>query len=134
MSRPGLHFPALLCATLPILALACGSNTPAAPASAAGSWTGTLSSAGTTAVGIRFILQEDNGKLTGQTYVEDPTTHDFLPDAELTGSRQGSDATWSTSTDLIVRGKFAGNDFVGTLEFPADDPLAIHLVDLVLMR
>ncbi len=84
---------------------------------------------------MQFELQEQNGQLTGKTWVEDPVSHQYLDDADVTGTRHGFDATWSTSTGLVVRGKFdADGGFTGTLEFPAEDPLAIHVVGLKLHR
>jgi hypothetical protein len=123
---------AVLRVAFPILLAACG--TKESSASAAGSWTGSLSAPGTTPIDIRFVLEEQNGTLIGRTWVEDPETHELLEDADLTGSRLGSDATWTTSTDLVVSGRFEGNHFVGTLDFPPEDPLAFHRVDVVLDR
>ena len=112
-----------------------GGNPSSGPSSVSGSWTGSLSSPGTTAVGIRFALQEQAGQLTGQTYVEDPVSAQYVIDDTVTGTRSGSDATWQTSTSLVVKGKFdADGGFAGTLEFPPDDPLAVHVVDLKLHR
>ena len=123
-------------AAAPLLLIACGTkeSPPPTGASAAGSWTGALSSPGTTPVGIRFVLQEQDRTLTGKLWVEDPGTHQLLEDAELSGTRQGSNASWTTSTDLAVTGRFEGNHFVGTLDFPQDDPLAFNRVDVVLDR
>ena len=110
-----------------------GNNKSGVPSSVTGSWKGSLSSPGTTSVGVQFALQEQNGQLTGQTFVEDPVSKEYLVDDDLTGTRNGADATWQTSTNLVVKGKFDANGgFSGTLEFPADDPLAIHVVDLTL--
>jgi hypothetical protein len=112
-----------------------GNNQNPGPSSVTATWTGSLSSPNTTPVGIQFALAENNGQLTGQTYVQDPVTGEYLLDDDVTGTRNGSDATWTTSTNLVVKGKFdTAGGFAGTLEFPADYPLAIHVVDLVLHR
>ncbi len=122
-----------------LLVAACSSSsnpgqTPG-PASVAATWTGALSSPDTKSVSIQFALAESNGQLTGQMLVQDEATGDFLPDDDITGTRSGSDASWQTSTNLLVKGKFdLDGGFAGTLEFPADYPLAIHAVDLTLHR
>jgi hypothetical protein len=98
-------------------------------------WTGTVSSPGTTSAGVQFALAESNGQLTGQMFLQDPVTNEFLPDDAITGTRNGSNATWQTGTNLLVKGKFdQDGGFTGTLEYPADYPLAIHVVDLALHR
>ncbi len=98
-------------------------------------WTGALSSPDTKSVNIQFALAEANGQLTGQMFVQDEATGTFFPHDEITGTRTGSDASWRTSTNLQVKGTFDLNGgFAGTLEFPADYPLAIHVVDLTLHR
>ena len=123
--------PGVLC----VLLGACSSQPPGSPAvTATGTWAGSVSSPGTTPVGVRFTLADQNGQLTGQTYFQDPATGAFLKDAELTGTRSGADASWQTSTGLLVHGKFDANGFNGTLEFPADDPLALHVVNVILTR
>ena len=115
-----------------VFAIACKSK---GPEGMTGTWTGALTSPGTTSVGVQFVLQEKSGQLTGQTYVQDPVTNQYLVDDDVTGTRTGSDATWSTSTGLVVKGTFDPDaGFSGTLEFPADDPLAVHVVDLNLQR
>jgi hypothetical protein len=109
-----------------LLTVACSSRR-----SVTGIWNGSLTSPGTTPVGVQFALQEQSGQLTGQTFVQDPVTGEYLVDDDVTGTRTGSAATWKTSTGLVVKGTFdAEGGFSGTLEFPADDPLAIHVVDL----
>ena len=133
-------FGRILASGLLLLVAACSSsssdnNQNPGPPSVTATWTGSLSSPGTTPVGIQFALAEGNGQLTGQMFVQDPVSNDFLPDDDVTGTRNGSDATWQTSTNLLVKGKFdLDGGFAGTLEFPADDPLAIHVVDLTLQR
>lgn len=113
-----------------LLLTGCGSSTVTV------TWTGSLSSPSTIPVGVRFVLTEDNGQLTGQTYFQDPVTGDYLVDDDVTGASNGTDATWTTTTtNLVAKGKFdKGGGFTGTLEFPAEYPLAIHVVDLVLHR
>jgi hypothetical protein len=88
---------------------------------AGGTWTGAVQGAGSIAVGIRFVLDEASGSLSGMTYVEDPETHEFLKDADLTGSRNGLSASWTTSTGLLITGTFSADSFNGTLQYPADD-------------
>jgi hypothetical protein len=129
---------AMLCgvvgAAVSLLVTACATKEPSPSAGAAGSWSGSTASPGRTPVGLRFVLQERAGALTGKLWVEDPETRVLLEDAELTGSRDGSHATWTTSTDLVVTGQFTGDHFVGTLDFPPDYPLEFHRADVVLDR
>ena len=115
-----------------LLWTACSNKTSTSDVS--GAWTGSITSPGAIPVGIRFMVAEQNGQLTGQAYVQDPVTHDFLIDAPLTGSRHGSDATWTTATNLVIAGTFDGNDFVGTLQFPADEDLGLTVSNLSLKR
>jgi len=119
-----------------VLPMACGSSKTSTqtPSGATGNWTGSLGSPGTIPVGVRFTLHEQNGKLTGRTYFEDPKTHELLADAELTGIREGANASWTTSTDLAVAGTFDGNAFTGKITFPADGNIAARAVDLNLNR
>jgi hypothetical protein len=65
------------------LAPNCGKKS-SVPANVSGTWAGSLTSPGMIAVGTRFVLAEQNGQLTGQAFVEDPSTKAFLADAELT--------------------------------------------------
>lgn len=99
-----------------------------------GLWAGSISSTGDIAIGIRFDIQDQNGRLSGRTFVEDPTTHAFLIDADFTGSRNGNAAIWTTSTALVVKGTFGDAGFTGTLEFPADGDFAMHVANLTLER
>lgn len=86
-----------------------------------GTWTGSFSTGGAVPIAIRFVLKENQGILSGQMYIEDPKTHELLPDADLTGNRAGARASWSTTTDLTFHGEFQGNEFAGTITFPADE-------------
>ena len=108
-----------LCAALALCA-GCGSGSKS-PADLSGTWQGQVSGVGKP-VGMRFTLQDGNGVLTGQTFVQDPKTGQFLRDADLTGSRQGADATWAISDDVLVAGRFEGSGFSGTIEFRLQDP------------
>ena len=127
-----------LAALLLLLLAGCsssGNRTQSPGSSVTATWTGSLTSGTTTPVGVQFALVDNNGQLTGQTYFQDPVSGQYLIDDDVTGTRNGSDATWSTSTNLVVTGTFdADGGFSGTFEFPADYPLAIHVVDLALHR
>ena len=85
-----------------------------------GAWTGTISSGKSKPVGIRFVLEESNGQLTGRTYVQDQGTDEYAIEATISGTKNGANATWTSETDVIVKGKFEDNKFVGTIEFPSD--------------
>jgi hypothetical protein len=118
---------------------ACAAGGAAADAAAAatpvtGTWTGSVAAMGSTPVGIRFTLVEQNGRLTGQTFVEDPKTKAFLTDAELTGSRTGVMATWNTVTGLLIRGTFTTDTFTGTLQYPAEGDFGPLVSNLTLKR
>jgi len=111
-----------------------GASGGASDVSSRGTWTGSTQATNSIPVGIRFVLSEQDGNLTGLTYVEDPETGDFLRDADITGSRNGSSATWTTSTGLTIRGTFSGASFVGTLEYPSDGDFAPLVSNLTLNR
>ena len=103
-----------------------------AAAVASGTWTGTMSSPNQ--LKVRFVIEDQNGKLSGRTYFEDESTKEFYPEAENTGTRDDVSASWTTETDVVVKGKFEGNKFTGTITFPADGEQASHEVGLTLTR
>ena len=105
---------------------------PATPVD--GTWTGSVASPGATPVGIRFVLTEQNGRLTGRTYVEDPNTKAFLVDAELNGTHTGAMASWTTATDLVIRGTFGPDGFTGTLTYPGDSSFPAVVSNITLKR
>ena len=121
------------------LSMACGTKPSTGDAgnvayNVTGTWTGSVSSAGAISVGARFTLEDQNARLSGRTYFEDSRLGEFVEDADLSGSRDGLDASWTTSTDLIVVGRFDANSFVGTIRFPPDDELGPHVANLTLNR
>ena len=133
MERPKLAGPSLGIVAA-VLCAACGSGAKP-PSDVTGTWTGTLSSGGDPS-GVRFDLTEQNSNLTGGVYFQDPETREFVGVAEVTGTRKGADATWTTDTDLLVIGKFEGNGFDGTIQFPLDEfgPLAPHVAKVRIQR
>ncbi len=92
-------------------------------ASMNGTWTGTVGGPGSHPVGVRFVVTEKDGKLSGKTFVQDPNRREFLIDADLSGARDGASATWTTETSLVVRGELRGTTFVGTVEYPPEPEL-----------
>jgi hypothetical protein len=112
---------------------ATGTGANGAPATVAGIWSGTLSS-GASPVGVRFVIQDQSGQLSGQGFFEDPVTLEFVADADFTGALDGANATWKTSTDLAIVGKFDGTTFTGTLEFPPDGDLPPHVTKVSLTQ
>ena len=97
-----------------------------------GTWTGVMDSP--IKVGVRFVLEESNGKLSGRTYWEDPKTLVFEPEGAISGIHTASAASWTTEGDVAVEGKFEGNTFVGTISFPAQDDEPAHSTSLTLSR
>lgn len=100
--------------------------------SVGGSWTGTIASP--EPVGVRFDLAEENGSLSGRIYFEDDLTHEFLPEAAITGSRDGAEGSWTTETNVRIVGKFQGNRFLGTITFPASGIRPARSAELTLSR
>jgi len=104
-----------------VLAVGCAAK----PVVAQGTWTGTIGQ-GPKAAGVRFVLEDNNGKLTGQIFFQDPTTNEFLEGGTLTGTRAATAATWTTETDVVIKGTFEENKFTGTLEFPPEEGQPLH--------
>jgi hypothetical protein len=111
-----------VCLVIAICLSACGDKPSGSGSSAVtGTWEGSMTGVGPPA-SIQFKLLEENGVVTGQTFYADPKTGEFVMGPELTGSRQGVDATWTTVTGVVVAGKFDGSAFAGTIRFPLEDP------------
>ena len=71
-------------------------------------------------VGVRFVLDDQAGKLTGQVFWEDPSTHELEFEGGLTGNRSDGSASWTTDGEVSITGRFNGDTFVGTVTFPAE--------------
>ena len=98
-----------------------------------GTWTGTFTSP--SSVRVRFVLEQQAGRLRGQTYWEDPNTRALEPEAgELRGAVTDGGARWKTQGEVDVEGRFDGNTFVGTLTFPAVDDQPSRTAALKLER
>jgi hypothetical protein len=111
-----------ICLLIGLTLSACGDKPPGSGSSAVtGTWEGAMTGVGP-AAGIQFKLLEENGVVTGQTFYADPKTGELVMGPELTGSRQGANATWTTVTGVVVAGKFEGSAFAGTIQFPLEDP------------
>ena len=123
----------LLALALALVLPACGEDSGGGASTV--SWTGPFGKPGGDPVSIRFAIAEANGQLSGQMYLQDPNSKQWLPDADFTGVRSGDHATWSTTTQVMVDGDFAGAEFTGTITFPADAFMpAPHVVPLRLLR
>jgi hypothetical protein len=103
-------------------------------ASKSGAWTGSIDENAVKPIGIRFVLEDEHGKLIGQTFIQDQGTEEYVIEAALTGTRDGATATWTTETDVVIKGHFGDNDFLGTIEFPADHEAPSVLASLRLSR
>jgi hypothetical protein len=88
---------------------------------AAGTWTGTVGGGAIKPIGVRFVLVDESGKLSGTVSFQDPVTLKFGVDGSLTGTRTGNAAKWTTETEIVVAGSFENDTFIGTLEFPSDE-------------
>lgn len=87
-----------------------------------GTWTGTIGGGTTKPVGVRFTFDNDNdGKFTGRVFFQDPDTNEYGDDGTLSGALDGSTATWTTETDVVIKGTFEETKFTGTIEFPPDE-------------
>ena len=100
--------------------------------SVSGTWTGMMNSPNK--VGVRFVLDEKQGRLAGRVFWEDPVTRQFEPESQLTGTNAGGSASWTTEANVQISGKFEGNQFVGTIVFPADGDEPAHSAELTLSR
>ena len=80
-------------------------------------WTGQASYEGQT-TGIRFVLREEGGTITGRMFLQDPNTAGFIESGTVEGTRTGDDAQWTTQADSVVEGTFTENSFTGTITFP----------------
>ena len=95
--------------------------TSAATGVAAGTWTGTIAAEKAKPMGVRFEIEEKDGKLIGRTYFQDQGTAEYAIEGTISGTLDGTNATWVSESDLKVKGKFESNKFTGTLEFPPDE-------------
>jgi hypothetical protein len=100
--------------------------------SATGSWSGVMDSPDK--VGVRFVIEERDGVLSGRTFWEDPVTHEFAPEARFTGTRAAATATWKTETNVVVSGHFDGESFLGTIVFPVDGDEPSRTASVTLRR
>lgn len=89
---------------------------------AQGAWTGLIGEGHPKPIGVRFILEDDNnGHLSGEMGFQDPVTKEFANDGTLTGTRDGNTATWTSETDVVIKGTFEDSKFTGTIDFPPDE-------------
>lgn len=105
-----------------------------------GTWMGRFTGPGSNSVGFKFEVVEENGAITGRSFVEDSVTKIYDEDAPLSGSRTGEDVTWAEVTGGVFEGKLVEGKLVGTYTFKPDPELPPHLAnknqarDLVLSR
>src|SRR5262249_3204576 len=105
----------------------------AAPLAVSGPWTGFyIGPTGARSPGIRFTLYDQDGGLTGTMDVEDPKTKTFVGGSELLGSRTRNHAQWATDVDVAVTGDFHGDQFSGTIVFPAEPEFGVDSHSLAL--
>lgn len=101
--------------------------------SVSGTWTGAMDSPNK--LRVRFVLEDQGGKLSGLTYWHDPKTGAFELEGGLSGARTDGSASWTTDGDLTIDGKFEGDTFKGTIHFPAhEDVLPAWSAQLTLSR
>jgi hypothetical protein len=98
----------------------CPSSVSKLQVNVSGEWVGTIGLENAS-LPIRFSLRDENGKLSGKTFLGDPETRELLEDGTLSGQRTDYRATWTTTTDLKIEGTFSTERFAGTLEFPKED-------------
>ena len=110
------------------LVLVAGCRSP----SATGSWTGSFDGPGK--LGVRYVLEERGGALTGTIWWGDGPNGEFQLEGGLAGTVVGGVASWKTEGAVEVRGRFEGDVFVGTLTFPATDDEPAHTAALKLSR
>jgi hypothetical protein len=67
---------------------------------------------------LRVVLTDEKGHLSGELFVGDPLTREWIPIGMLTGTRLWNRASLRTQGDLHFDGTFAGDHFTGTLAFP----------------
>ena len=85
-------------------------------------------------IGVRFVLEEKEGRITGRTFFEDPVTRQFEPESQLVGTRTDVSASWTTETNVQISGKFEGDKFIGTILFPQDGDVPARSAGLTLSR
>jgi hypothetical protein len=105
-----------------------------------GTWMGRFTGPGSNSIGFKFEVVEENGAITGLSYVEDSVTKIYDQDAPLSGSRSGDEVTWVEVTGGLFKGKLVDGKIIGTYTFRPDPELPAHLAnknlarDLVLTR
>jgi hypothetical protein len=85
-----------------------------------GTWNGFITSPDADALGVQFMLGEQDGALSGRMFLADPETGALVELDGVTGSRTGDSATWTTASGVLVTGRFdfTKAQFSGTLQFP----------------
>lgn len=96
-------------------------------------WNGIAEYNGQT-IGIQYLLDDSGGNLSGRQLLRDPKTGEFLEAGQVSGSRTGGIATWTTEANTTIQGVFTESSFTGTLTFPARNNEAGLTANLSLTR
>jgi hypothetical protein len=83
-----------------------------------GTWTGTLTHEGESA-GVRFILAQRMGQISGRMLMLDPVSQEYLENGEITGVYNLDYSTIFLESDSYTFGDFEGDSFTGTFYFAA---------------
>jgi hypothetical protein len=83
----------------------------------AGTWSGIATYEGQS-IGIRFILEQSGGILTGRLLMQDPVSQEYLETGIIEGQRfSDNQASWTTEAGSVVDGSFNQESFTGTYTF-----------------
>ena len=83
----------------------------------AGTWSGIATYEGQS-IGIRFILEQSGGILTGRLLMQDPVSQEYLETGIIEGQRfSDNQASWTTEAGSVVDGSFDQESFTGTYTF-----------------
>lgn len=82
-----------------------------------GTWTGSLTYEGQS-VGIRFILAQKVGRISGRVLMLDPVTQEYKETGEITdGYYRENYSTFYLDSDSYAYGDFTGNSYEGEFNF-----------------
>ncbi len=88
-----------------------------APTTTNGVWFG-LAQLGGDRLAVRVDLREALGVLRGVLYIGDPDVGELADVGQISGTRNGASASWSTPSGLTVSGSFETDAFTGTFRIP----------------
>lgn len=87
--------------------------------SISGAWVG-VRTGPVDSAGVRFVLEESGGLVTGVMYFQDPDNSQYVERGAVSGTRSGNAVQWTAGRASVV-GTVAGDEISGTFTYAASD-------------